>query len=271
MELIYPALTLGIMGGLFGIALQFASNMFHVDVDPRITEVESVLPGANCGACGHPGCAGMATAIVNGEAPVNGCPVGGQEVADKVAEIMGVSAGSVEKNVACVLCQGDCDKAKSKFDFLAIEDCRARNLYYEGNKECSHGCLGGGTCVTVCEFDAIHIVNGVAVVDKEKCTACKKCIEICPKHIIDLIPYSAKTVVKCNSTDAGKVVRNACEIGCIGCQMCVKNCPEQTINFENKLAKIDYSGCVQCGVCVEKCPTGAIFAEYEVNTEEKAN
>ena len=266
---IMPIVALGLIGGIFGLALQFASTVFFVKEDPRVTEVESALPGANCGACGFPGCSGLANAIVAGEAPVTACPVGGQETADKVADVMGVNAGVLEKNVACVICNGDCDKASNKFEFLDITDCRTMNMYYEGNKTCSYGCLGGGTCVDVCEYDAIHVINGIAVVDKDKCTACMKCIEVCPKKVIDLIPYSAETVVKCNSNDAGKAVKNACSVGCIGCRICVKSCPEQTITFEDKLAKIDYSGCTQCGTCVVKCPTKAIQAEYEVVTKEK--
>lgn len=268
-QFLIPIASLGIVGGIFGLALTFASKVFHVDEDPRITEVEDALPGANCGACGYPGCSGLANAIVEGSAPVNACPVGGQPTADAVADIMGVDAAEVEKEVAVVLCQGDCDKAKTKFDFVGVSDCRVMNDYYEGNKECSHGCLGGGTCQEVCEYDAISMVNGIAVIDKDKCTACNRCIEVCPKNVIDMVPYSAETIVKCNSTDPGKKVRQSCDIGCIGCMMCVKNCPTETIEFENKLAKIDYSGCINCGICYEKCPTNAITAEYKERQKAK--
>lgn len=263
-----PIVALGLIGGLFGVILQFASTVFYVEEDERVTAVDEALPGANCGACGYPGCNGLANAIVAGEAPVNACPVGGQPTADAVATIMGVDSANVQRKTAVVLCQGDCDKAKDKFEFQGITDCRTMNMYYEGNKECSYGCLGGGTCFDVCEFGAIEMVNGIAVIDKDKCTACNRCVEVCPKHVIDMVPYEAQTIVKCNSNDGGKKVKNACSIGCIGCRLCVKSCPEQTIGFEDKLAKIDYSGCVQCGVCVEKCPTKCITAEYEVNTEE---
>lgn len=269
-QFLIPIVSLGVLGGIFGLALAYASKVFHVDEDPRVTEVEDALPGANCGACGFPGCSGLANAIVEGSAPVNACPVGGQETADNVAAIMGVDSATMEKQVAVVLCQGDCEKAKDKFEFVGVQDCRVMNSYYSGQKQCEHGCLGGGTCVEVCEFDAISIVDGIAVIDKEKCTACNRCIEVCPKNVIDMVPYSAETVIKCNSTDSGKIVRQNCDIGCIGCRLCVRNCPEETIGFENRLAKIDYSGCVNCGVCVEKCPTGCITAEYEIKTEEEA-
>ncbi len=262
-----PILALGLIGGVFGIILQFASTVFYVEEDIRVVEVDEALPGANCGACGFPGCNGLANAIVAGEAPVNACPVGGQPTADAVARIMGVDSAAVSKNVAVVICQGDCDKAVDKFQFDDVQDCRTRNMYYEGNKECSYGCLGGGTCYDVCDYDAIRMVNGIAVIDKDKCTACNRCIEVCPKHVIEMVPYEAETVIKCNSNDGGKDVKNACSIGCIGCRICVKSCPENTITFSDKLAKIDYTGCVQCGVCVEKCPTKCISAEYEDSAE----
>lgn len=263
-NLIIPIIALGVIGGLFGLILQFASTVFYVKEDPRVIAITDALPGANCGACGFPGCAGLASAIASGQAPVTGCPVGGQPTADKVAEIMGVNAAAMVRNVAVVKCQGDCDKANDKFEFKGIQDCRTMNLYYQGNKTCSYGCMGGGTCMEVCAYGAISMVNGIAVIDKEKCTACNKCVEVCPKKLIELVPYTAKTVVKCNSHDGGKQVKDACSIGCIGCRLCVKSCPEQTITFDDKLAKIDYSGCVNCGVCVEKCPTNAIFAEYKL-------
>lgn len=262
-QFIVPVVALGAIGGLFGVMLQYASTVFYVEVDDRVVAVIDALPGANCGACGFPGCAGLAEAIVAGSAPVNACPVGGQPVADNVADIMGVNSAAVAKNVAVVLCQGDCEKAKEKFEYKGTQDCRIMNMYYEGNKSCEYGCLGGGSCYDVCEFDAIRMIDGIAVIDKEKCTACNKCVEICPKHIIEMVPYSAETIIKCKSEDSGKVVRQNCSIGCIGCKICVKNCPEQTIGFENNLAKIDYTGCTNCGTCVVKCPTKAITAEYD--------
>lgn len=270
MEIIMPIITLSILGGVFGLILNYASTVFHVEVDPKVSEVRSVLPGVNCGACGYPGCDGLAAAIAAGEAPTNACPVGGAKVAEKVADIMGVAGAGFDKKVACVLCQGDCDKARDKYIYTGIEDCRTMALYYEGNKSCNYGCLGGGSCVSVCEFDAIHVVNGVAVVDKEKCTACGKCVDICPKGIIEMVSYNQKTIIKCKSHDKGKVVKANCDIGCIGCRICVKNCPEQTITFDNNLARIDYTNCTDCGTCVSKCPQKTIYAEYEVETKEKA-
>lgn len=261
MDILNPIIVLGGLGLAFGVLLSVASNVFHVAVDPKVEEVRNALPGANCGACGFPGCDGLAKAIAEGRAPVNGCPVGGKPVAEKLAEIMGTNAGEVNKNVATVLCQGDCNKAKLKYKYEGIKDCRAENILQGGSKACSYGCLGCGTCKDVCQFDAIEIIDGVAFIDKDKCTACMKCIEVCPKAIIELVPYNKEYVVKCKSKDTGKEVRQKCSIGCIGCQICVKNCPVNAFSFEDNLAKINYDICINCGICEQKCPTKAIFGK----------
>jgi electron transport complex protein RnfB len=261
--IIYPVSVLGGLGLLFGIILSIASKVFAVKVDPKVEEIRKVLPGANCGACGFPGCDGLASAIAAGKAPVNGCSVGGKPVAEKVANIMGVNAAETERYVATVLCQGDCDKAKEKYKYDGIQDCRAQNILAGGSKSCSYGCLGCGTCKDVCEYGAISIVDGIAVIDKEKCVSCKACIGACPKGIIELVPYDQEVIVKCKSNDPGKIARGNCSIGCIGCQMCVRNCPQDAFVFENNLAKIDYTKCVNCGICAEKCPTKAIWSSLK--------
>lgn len=269
-EIITPVIVLGTLGLLFGVLLSLASRVFAVVTDPRVDEVLQALPGANCGACGFPGCEGLAKAMASGEAAANDCPIGGQETADKVASILGTTAGNLQKEVAVVLCQGDCDKAKDKYKYEGIQDCRIADKLSNGHKECGFGCLGCGTCYDVCPFDAIEMINGLAVIDRDKCTACMKCIEICPKNIIELMPYDNRTVVKCKSTDKGKDVRGYCEVGCIGCKICVKNCPEDAFEFDNFLAKIDYDKCTNCMICVEKCPTNAIPDVIdEVNLKKK--
>ncbi|MDY6044059.1 MAG: RnfABCDGE type electron transport complex subunit B [Peptoniphilus sp.] len=268
-NVIYAVVILGIMGLLLGAILAFADKVFAVDMDPRVVKVLDALPGANCGACGYPGCEGMANAIVAGDAPINGCAIGGQETATAVGAIMGQQAADMERQVAVVRCQGDCEHAKNKYDYNGLVDCRLIGDYAQGSKGCSSGCLGGGTCVSVCEFDAIHINDkGIAFVDKEKCVACKKCIEICPKHIIGLMPYKQQTEVKCSTHDAGKVVRSNCDIGCIACGLCERNCPKDAIHVTDNLAKIDYEKCINCGICASKCPTGAIFVEYPERVEK---
>ncbi|MGO1580061.1 MAG: RnfABCDGE type electron transport complex subunit B [Peptoniphilaceae bacterium] len=267
-DIFLPVIILGVIGVVFGILLSIASKVFAVEVDPKVVEIRNALPGANCGACGFPGCDGLAQAISDGKAPVTACSIGGSETAEDIANIMGVNAGNIDRQVANVLCQGTCDKAKDKYTYEGLVDCRLISDYQKGSKACTYGCVGGGTCVSVCEFDAIHVIDGIAKVDKEKCVACKKCITICPKNIIDLIPYKAKTVVECYSNDPGKVVRNNCSVGCISCGLCERNCPKDAIHVENNLAKIDYEKCINCGICVSKCPTGAIFCEYPERVEK---
>lgn len=262
-EILYPITVLGGLGLLFGSSLSLASKFFSVEINPKVEEVRKALPGANCGACGFPGCDGLANAIAEGKAPVNACSVGGNPVAEAVADIMGVNPAETIREVATVLCQGDCHKAKDKYIYEGIRDCRAQNILAGGSKSCSYGCLGCGTCKDVCEFDAIEIIDGIAVIDKDKCTSCKKCLSVCPKGIIELVPYDNEVVVKCKSNDSGKVVRGNCNIGCIGCQICVKNCPVDAFTFENYLARINYDKCINCGICAEKCPTNAIFSRLK--------
>lgn len=258
-NILYAVVVLGGLGVLFGVLLSIASKVFAVEVDPLVEELLDALPGINCGACGFPGCSGLANALAEGTAPVDACPPGGQKTADKVAAILGADSVSTgKKEVAVVLCQGDCDKAKDKYTYEGIQDCRAAEPLSGGPKSCSFGCTGCGTCYNVCPFDAIEMIDGIAVIDREKCTACEKCVVVCPKEIIEMVPYDSHVIVKCKSEDKGKVVRSNCSIGCIGCQICVRNCPEDAYTFENNLAKIIYEKCTNCLICVEKCPTKCI-------------
>jgi electron transport complex protein RnfB len=259
-SILYPVLSVGGLGLVFGAGLGYAGKVFAVEEDPRIGQVLECLPGANCGGCGYPGCGGLASAIVAGTAPVNGCPVGGAKSAAAIAEVMGVAAGETEKMVAHVNCNGTCSNAKSKYEYFGMSDCvMASQLAGGGAKGCSYGCLGLGSCVNVCAFDALHIVDGVAVVDEEKCVACGKCVNICPKHLIQLKPESKKTVVNCSSKDAGKTVIANCSVGCIGCKICEKACNFDAIHVENNIATIDYSKCKDCGLCAMKCPKNVIY------------
>jgi len=257
--IIAATVIIGCVGLFVGLFLGVAGIAFHVETDPREEAVLSALPGNNCGGCGFAGCSGLAAAIAKGEAAVNACPVGGEAVGNAIAAIMGVEAQSSEKMVAFVKCQGDCEKSKTDYEYSGNEDCGMLAFVPNGGpKTCNYGCLGYGSCVKACPFDAIHVVNGVAVVDRDACKSCGKCVEACPKGLIELVPYSAKYLVACNSQDKGPDVMKACEVGCIGCQLCKKNCPADAITVENFLAKIDYDKCMDCGTCVGKCPKKAI-------------
>lgn len=257
--ILIAAACVGIVGIFVGLFLGVAGIKFKVEVDEKEEAVLAALPGNNCGGCGFAGCSGLAAAIAKGEAAVNTCPVGGEEVGKKIAAIMGVEAEASERKVAYVHCQGDCDRTKTDYDYYGIKDCRMMSFVPGGGpKSCNSGCLGYGTCTQVCPFDAIHVKSGVAVVDKEKCKACGKCVEVCPKHLISLIPYSNTVQVACSSTDKGPVTMKACTTGCVGCGICVKNCQHDAVKVENFHAVIDPEKCVGCGACMEKCPKKCI-------------
>ena len=211
--IIIPIVVLAILGFVFAVGLGFVSQKFHVEKSLKEQEVRNCLPGANCGACGFPGCDGLAAAIAKGEAPVDACAIGGKATSDAVAAAMGVEAvGGADRKVAIVKCDGTCEAAKDIFQYSGIEDCRAQIALFGGKKACNYGC--------------VHVKEGVAIVDRDKCVACGKCVSTCPKNIITLVPISQKQVVICSSHDKGKDARNNCKNSCIGCSICAKTYPE---------------------------------------------
>lgn len=256
--IIIAGLIVGGTGLIIGILLGIAGKFFAVPVNETEASIREVLPGNNCGGCGYAGCDGYAAAVANGEAEPNRCPVGGAAVADAIGKILGVEVEIVKK-VAYVNCSGDCEKAQDKYEYHGSSSCiDAMNVTGNGPKKCSYGCMGLGSCVKVCEFGAISIENGIAVVDKEKCTACGQCAKVCPKHLIDIVPYESNYHVSCRNNDKGKDVKAVCSVGCIGCGICAKNCEFNAIVVENNVAKIDYDKCQNCGVCATKCPVKII-------------
>ncbi len=263
MDILVAALILGAMGLAFGLVLTFCSKIFAVPSDPKRDAVRETLPGANCGGCGFPGCDGCADAIASGAAPADACPVCSAEAKAKIAAIMGVEVPDASnRKVARVLCQGDCEAAKQKFDYQGIQDCNAACTVADGYKSCKFACMGLGTCVKVCPFDAIHIdpVKKLPVVDEEKCAACGKCVAACPKGVLELQSVNSGVALLCRNTDKLKAVMDVCKAGCIGCQKCAKSCVFEAITMENNLPVIDYSKCRNCQKCADACPTGAIKA-----------
>ena len=253
--IIIAAVLVGGVGLFIGVFLGVAGKKFAVEVDEKEIAVREALPGNNCGGCGYPGCDGLAAAIAKGEAPINACPVGGAAAAAEIGKIMGQEAGEAVRLTAFVKCAGDCENSSQCYEYTGVHDCKmAAQMQNGGSKTCAYGCLGYGSCVKACPFDAIHIVAGIAVVDKEKCKACGKCVAQCPKKLIELIPYEQKQAVACNSKEKGKAVMNACEAGCIGCRKCVKECPKEAITVTDNLAHIDPEKCISCGKCKEICP-----------------
>jgi Na+-translocating ferredoxin:NAD+ oxidoreductase RNF subunit RnfB len=262
-EVLSSVCILGGTGLFMGLFLAYAAKKFEVQKDPKIEEITGVLPGANCGGCGYPGCSGYATAIVESGAPMNACGPGGAATATKIGEIMGSAVDvSGPQKVARVLCQGH--KVAKKFDFTgSINTCTDIALYAGGDKNCRFACLGYGDCTKVCPVDAIHVSDGVAFVDENKCIACGLCVKACPKTVITLTALSKKVTVTCSSKDRGPIAKQACEVACIGCGLCVKNCPKEAIVVENNLALIDPEKCINCGICATKCPTHAIVNNFK--------
>lgn len=262
--LLSTILTLSLLGILAAVVLYFVAQKFKVEEDPRIDEVEKMLPGANCGGCGFAGCRGMADALVkNDDISALFCPVGGGDTMKGIAAYLGKAAPEKEPMVATVRCGGVCDKRPRTNTFDGAKSCAVASSLYVGETACAYGCLGYGDCVAACAFDAIHInpETGIAEVDAEKCTACGACVKACPKNIIELRKKWLKgraVYVGCVSKDKGAVVMKACKAGCIGCGKCEKVCAFGAITIENNLAYIDSQKCKLCRKCVNECPTGAI-------------
>ena len=257
MNIVSAVLVLFIMGVVFALLLGIAAKVFAVEVDERVPLVRECLPGANCGGCGYAGCDAMAAAIVEGTAPVNGCPVGGAACAAKIAEVLGVEAEAAAPKVAHVHCNGGCN-AIDKAKYEGLQDCSAAMRVAGGPKECAFGCMGLGSCVKECAFDAIHIVDGKALVDPEKCVACGKCVAACQKHIIDLVSKAQKVHVNCMNHDRGAQAMKVCSNACIGCMKCEKTCKFDAIHVVDNVAVIDYDKCKNCKMCAKACPKGAI-------------
>lgn len=241
----------------FGLAM--AARAFAVEVNPRAEAIEDALPGANCGACSLPGCSELARHIADGKADVDACPVGGEAVAGMIAKIMGMEyEGGGVRQVAMVLCNGNDQVAAKRFYYNGIYDCTSAAILFGGDKACSYGCLGLGTCAGVCPFGAIDMLpSGLAVVDPEKCTGCTKCVASCPKGIIKMIPGDKKVHILCSSHDKGGRVRKICKVGCIGCQRCVKESPEGSITMDGTLAVVNYEADIPETV-TETCPMNTI-------------
>lgn len=259
MEILVPILTLGTLGLLFGIGLALASKKFCVVTDPRLEKIYEELPGANCGACGMPGCMGFAEGLIQGTCAVERCVVSEEEARQGIAEILGVEAKTKVKQVAILHCHGGSKRAKDKFVYEGIKDCIAANLVMGGPKACVYGCIGYGTCVRACPFGAITMnEEDLPIVDEDKCTACGKCVAVCPKGSFSLAPVEKTFAVRCKSLDLGKQVMEACSVGCIACRKCEKACPTGAIKVIDNLAVIDYNICDNRGECLKACPVNTI-------------
>ena len=258
MIIVVTTLVIAVVGAIVGAGLVYTSKKYNVEVDERESAVREKLPGNNCGACGFAGCDALAAAIVAGDAPVNACPVGGASVAEQVGQIMGVAAGTVERNVAFVRCKGSCEVTRNQGNYVGVRDCRSAALAGIPVTDCDYGCLGFGTCQQVCPENAISVKNGVAVVNSLKCVGCGLCAKACPRGLIELVPDKQRILVQCRNRDKGPVVKKVCSAGCIGCSLCVRQCETGAMEFDGTLAHINPEKCTQCGKCAEKCPVKVI-------------
>lgn len=262
--LAYTVIVMSALGVLSAVLLWFVAGRFRVYEDPRIDDVERVLPGVNCGGCGFAGCRAFAVEAVKAEDISSVfCPVGGGDVMAAIGALLGKSAAEREPLVAVVRCNGSCENRPVLNAYDGASSCAVAAANGVVETGCSYGCLGKGDCVVSCAFDAIRMnaATGLPEVEGEKCTACGACVKACPKAIIELRrkgPRGMRIFVSCVSMDKGGVARKACTVACIGCGKCVKVCPFEAITLENNLAYIDYNKCRLCRKCAPECPTNAI-------------
>lgn len=257
-EILIPVLIVSGIGLLAGLMLAVASLIMAVPKDEKAETIRALLPGANCGACGFSGCDGYAKALSAGTAQPGLCTVGGAAVAKSIAEFLGCGAGPIETKVAVVRCLGTVENTEKKAKYEGIPTCAGANLVSGGNRSCRYGCLGLGDCMRACEYEAISVRDGLAVIDPKRCRACSRCIAACPKHLIRFTPFWQQAVVLCSSCDKGSDSVKACKTGCIACRRCEKTCPRHAIRVENNLAAVDVTKCTGCGACAKVCPRRCI-------------
>lgn len=262
--ILFSIFLLGGLGIAGAILLYVVAKKFYVAEDPRVADVESLLPGANCGACGFNGCHDFAVSCCRATSLVGmNCPGAGSAAMEKIADIVGLKAEVVKPKIAVLKCGGSCSKRLVTADYDGAKSCLLLSSISIGTTGCVYGCLVCGDCVSACRFDAIHIdpETKLPVVSEYKCTGCGECVVHCPRHIIELRnkgPRGLRVWVACSSNDRGKDAIKVCKAACIGCGKCKKQCQHDAITIENNLAYIDYEKCKLCRKCVDECPTGAI-------------
>lgn len=262
-----PILTavipVAIIGIICAVVLVVASRVMAVKEDENLPKIRECLPGANCGACGFPGCDGYAKALCEKpDTAVNLCVPGGGKVAKELSELLGRDFAEVEKKTATVHCNGDCTRTHDKVDYHGMNSCKGAKLLYGGKGTCAYGCLGLGDCVSACPEHAICIVNGVAKVNKNACIGCGICVKTCPNRLITLEKSVKRVMVTCSNKDKGAATKKACTNGCLGCRRCERVCPMGAIKVVDNVAVIDHSKCEECtdfGICAKSCTSGCLI------------
>ncbi|NDV62143.1 Fe-S cluster protein [Puniceicoccales bacterium CK1056] len=261
---------MGVLGLVLASVLAFANKKLHVHEDPRIDEVEQMLPGTNCGACGSPGCRAFAESCVSGKANPGSCTVSPKEMTEFIGSYLGVEVGNSEKVVARLACAGGNHVAKMRAEYAGMGSCRAAVAAGGGGKACAWGCLGLADCAESCDFDAIHMNRfGLPIVDEDKCVACNDCVVACPLDLFELHPVSHRLWVACKSLAEGDEALADCEVACTGCARCAADAPEGLIQIKNNLAVIDYAkNNLATPLAIQRCPTGAIVWNEKGQTQK---
>ena len=261
--ILFAVILVSAIGLIAGLGLAIASIVMAVPVDEKAEKIRECLPGANCGACGFSGCDGYAAALSKGETTNTGlCGPGGSDAAAAIAEVTGLAAADLRPMTAVVHCRGNCSVAANKLEYAGIESCRMAVQVFGGPKACASGCVGFGDCVRECPFETISLCDGVAWVNPNICQACKKCVAVCPKSLISLVPKDEGIpTVLCKNHEKGAVTRKQCKSGCIGCMKCAKNCETGAISVINFCAEVDADKCTACGKCAENCPMHCIHIQ----------
>lgn len=258
-------ISLSLLALISSVILYFVAQKFKIFEDPRIDDIQAILPAANCGGCGYAGCRNFAEALVKADTfdGLN-CPVGGEVIMGNIADILGKAAPVVDPTVAVLLCNGTPEFRPHTSRYDGASDCRISNNLYIGETDCSYGCLGNGDCIRACIFNAMFMdsTSELPVIIDDKCVSCGACVKACPRNLIELrkkAKKERKIYVACSNCDKGGIAKKACKVACIGCNKCFKVCEFNAISMENNLAYIDAKKCTFCRKCVTECPTNSII------------
>ena len=268
-SILLPVLILATLAVSAGIILTLAARFMAVPVDETVMKVRGVLPGANCGACGLAGCDEYAEKLAHDNAALNLCTPGGEEVSLALEEVLGKNADEVVAMRALIRCSGTTENTSYSMNYQGPKTCEGSFYFFRGRGKCSYSCIGFGDCAAACQYDAIRIENGIAVVDTELCTGCTMCIVSCPGNLITMIKKSNHVFVGCHSQDSGAVTRKLCQTGCIACKLCEKACKYDAVHVADNIAAIDPDKCTNCGECIAVCPTHIIHTDCSLSESKK--